>query len=337
MSPQEAISVMKSRETEFRGLKWQAHCTQARRASDEVYDSGPPNMLEPLDYRAEVALDVIGGRYLVRADSTCKWIRGAAPFLSTVAVQSFDGELYREVSWSNHSLTLPVPGETPGMGTISRAKEHLGFLTTPGTTALETQGLPLGLAYMPPFFWPVGTRCPPQRLSKIMRSWLDEGRDVAVVEDDTGTWSIIVCADTLSGNIRKWGVEPGTLGYNHLLQITYDPAKRGVVTGVKLLASDKRGEFTSEDVCIELDVREVTGGFWVPKTIKEVWPPDKLMTVTSVEGVEVNPPVDAGTFRLEFPKSVHVTNYVEKMYYITGDALDREAAMQAFLDRTNYE
>ena len=61
------------------------------------------------------------------------------------------------------------------------------------------------------------------------------------------------------------------------------------------------------------------------------------MYATSCEAVEVNPAVTSETFRLNFPKGVYVTDYVNKMWYVEGSPTDRQTAMQKFSELLEFE
>ena len=226
---------------------------------------------------------------------TTEWDGGAAPFVSTLDQCSFDGETYRELRWSKPGTTLPNPESSIGLAVVSRSKGHLSVV--PGKDLLEIMCFELGLTYMPPYFLAVGTHYPVQPLSKLMRTWLDEGKGVAVTENETGEWTIDVKLDIG----RCWGAPDGSIP--HLFRIAYDPRKGGAVGGVRALAPDKNGNYECENVRVEIDLQEVGGEFWAPKTIKLVWRWDKLMTITTCEAVEINPPVSAGTFAWIFPKA----------------------------------
>jgi len=49
------------------------------------------------------------------------------------------------------------------------------------------------------------------------------------------------------------------------------------------------------------------------------------------ESLEINPPVDAHTFQIEFPDGVYVDDYVEKKYYQAGDPVDEDKAVYDFM------
>jgi hypothetical protein len=159
-----------------------------------------------------------------------------------------------------------------------------------------------------------------------MQTWLDEGKDVVVAEDIEGAW-IIGATLRVGGNN---GTSRGLSCRDHFFQVSYDTRKGGVVTGVRLLAPDDAGKLTREAARVEIDLQKVENEFWMPKTIKEVWPGDKLMTVTSCEDVEANPLIGDEAFRCEFPDGVRVEDHIRELYYETGKPLDQHAAHQDF-------
>ena len=321
------MSVMESLEKRFRVLKWQARCAQGIVDSSEDAHSASPEIAKPFfNQCSEVTLDRTTGRYYLQRSGTYNCVRGAAPFISSLEQQSFDGETYRKVQWEKHGKTRPTPQDAVGFGTIRRNKDHL---SAPGTSVVEQGTLVLGLAYMPPYCFALGTSYPLQPLSSLIQTWLFEGKDVVVTEDDAGVWTISV--EVSVGGCG--GGECSSPSYEGLLRIAYDRAKGGVVTGVRLLGTDEAGEFNFDNVRVEIDVQDVGGGFWAPKTIKNVYPWDSMMELTSYDAVEINPPVSADMFRFEFPKGVHVTDYVNEMFYIKGSDIDRQSAHEAFLHR----
>ena len=54
------------------------------------------------------------------------------------------------------------------------------------------------------------------------------------------------------------------------------------------------------------------------------------------ENFEINPPVDASVFQLEFPEGVHVEDYVDKKYYKVDDPMDEEKAVYEFMQRHGF-
>lgn len=305
MSPKDAISVIESLESKFQALKWHARCQQAKLTTPD--NTKNYEVIEPIDMRSEIIFDPIGERYLIKINSVNKWVQGADPFVSTVEAHSFDGEVYRQLDWEKPGKILPTPNDTRGNGVICNDK---GNLSPWGNDIVKKQSFALGTAYMPPYFSSISADYPTQRLSRLIRTWLDEGKEVTILESNTKVWTI---------NAKPFKLGP----YDHLLTITYDLTKGGVVTGVRLLAPDEKGEYLCENVRVEIELQQVNGHFWFPKVIKQVWPNDNSMTFTSIENIEVNPPITAETFRVEFPKGVYITDYINKMHYVEGNAIGR--------------
>jgi hypothetical protein len=321
MSPQQAISIMESLEKDFRVLKWRARCRSARLTNPG--DTRAFEVIEPYDCRSEATFDPIGGRYSYRQCCTSELYGGDDPFLSTISHGSFDGEFCRELLWSEPGITLPDPQTSWGSATVSRPAS----LRDAWDTGLKIGAFELGLAYMPPYFHESFTDYPIQPFSAVVRTWVDEGKEVSIAEEDTGEW--IVCV--------KLNVGGGCSAEDpHMFRIAYDPTRRGAVIGSRVIAREPTGEY-HRDICrSEIDLLEAAGGFWVPNTIKGMCADEQMnltsMTITSLEAVEVNPSVTAETFRLDFPKGVHVHDAVNKVSYVEGEPIDHESAQRIFLN-----
>jgi hypothetical protein len=156
----------------------------------------------------------------------------------------------------------------------------------------------------------------------LLRKWLDEKRDVSIVENGNGAW-------TIATRVRYGGLD----GCH--LRIRYDPTKGGVVTGAQWVFVEKGHDY--ENARLDVELQKVADGIWVPKTAKWIHclnrPPD--MVVTSFEGIEVNPSVGTTTFQMDFPKGTRVSDHIRKMYYVTGTDVDQKRAVQAFMERYN--
>lgn len=337
MSPQEAISVMEPLEERFHVLKWRAHRQQARLTSSD--DTHCFEVIEPYDYRSEVTFDLLGGRYLVRVrhGAPVKVTyddepEGAASSVWVTKEESFDGNVYRRMeSYKPATPKTPADNTTPAVQWVPPAEgcitKDTDNLFQPGQTLLSLYAL----EDMPPYYRALWGSYPPQRFSTLLRTWLAEGKDITVVEDSTGMWTISVKVN------MQFTTKEGPVCFEFLFRFSYDTTRGGVVTGVRLSAPDERGEFTIENGRVEIDLQEVRGGFWMPETIKDVYPWDKRMTVTSYDAVEVNPPVKADVFRLEFPKGVYVDDYVNKLFYVEGGATDQQSASRDFACRHRFE
>jgi hypothetical protein len=337
MSPQEAISIMEPLEERFHVLKWRARWRNARLTNPE--DTRSYEIIEPYDRLSEVTCDLLGGRYLVREgqSSEVTWGEEGEKVVTPVWItreESFDGETYRRME--SHQPVTPdtLAGDTssafpwvyPTEGCIARDKDNL---FQPDMTHLDPCAS--GLEYMPPHCSTEWTAYDCQRFSTLVQTWVAEGKDISIVEDAKGAWTLSVKLN-IQATYRGEPFCP-----EFLFRFSYDAAKGGVVTGVRWIAPDEKGEFTIENGRVEIDLQEVGGGFWAPKTIKHVNPWDKRMTFISCEALEVNPPVTAETFRLDFPQGVYIDDYVNRLFYVTGTAVDRQSATREFMVRHNLQ
>jgi hypothetical protein len=312
---QKALTVIESLEKKFQVIKWSAHCVETQLAT--ASDTTSVIKTKPGFFDSQIVFDSVGRRYRIEMKQVSEWINGDAPWMGMVSGFSFDGEVYRGWERQKHGMELPSEQDRPAFGDISKNRNEQPSredLVDFGCTAT-------GLGYMPPYFWD-GGESPNQPLSRLLRKWLDERRDVSVVENGNGAW-------TIATRVRY-----GALDGCHL-RIRYDPTKGGVVTGAQWVVVEKGHDY--ENARLDIELQKVADGIWVPKTARRISclnrPPD--MVVTSFEGIEVNPSVGTTTFQMEFPKGTRVSDHIRKMYYVAGTDVDQQLAIQAFMERYN--
>jgi len=313
MTPLEAISIIESLEKKFQVLKWQAHAWEAKLSNPD--DTKTYTVKEPYDCRTEVIFDMIGGRYFVRTNCTREWGSSSSKWYSYINEQSFDGDVYWELKYERYSNVLPTIQDTPGFGIISKDRRNL---SARGESVVEKYAFENGWKFMPPYITVPGIGYPAQRFSSLLKTWLDEGKDLKIVEEDAGVWIISV------GEMKI-----GTLGHQHV-RITYDMAKGGVVTSIKVLSPDANWEITMEGIRVEIDLQEVREGLWMPKMARSICPGDKNMNVVSFEVIEINPPTTSDTFRVHFPNGIYVTDYIKNKYYVMGGISNRPSEIKCW-------
>jgi len=118
-------------------------------------------------------------------------------------------------------------------------------------------------------------------VSSLMQTWLDEGKDITIADDGKGKWTI--------------GVKLKIATSNRELPSSYFPSpttwqKKALSRALDCWPQTKTWNFNVENARVEVDLQQVNGGFWVPKT-SGTGDLDKTMTVTSCDNVEVNPPM----------------------------------------------
>jgi len=309
--PEKALAVVEALEKRIQVLRWKARGVQAWAANAK--DLKSIVRTRPGFFYTQVVFDPVGRRYRIEMQQVGEWIKGAAPFYADRSEFAFDGEVYRGWHRGQPGKELPsAESGREGMGAVSKDRNDMpnredvvGFCCT-GT----------GLAYMPPYFY--DGESPNQPFSRLLRKWIDEKRSVSIVEDEQGVWTI-----TTPIKYAKRG------GFR--LRIRYDPTKGGVVTGAQWLFVDKDREI--ENGRLEVELQKVTDWLWVPRTSRWGATLDRQPPVAmgTYEAVEVNFPVDATTFALEFPKRVQVFDHISKSLYVTGTPTDEASAVRAYM------
>jgi hypothetical protein len=314
IAPQKALSVIEALETKFQVMRWTAVY-----GVGELSDPADSNSIAKLRnsfQRTEVIYDPVGRRYRAEMQGVCPWLDGERPYIGSCQGFSFDGEVYRTWERQKAGTELPTVRDDPGRGVISRdLSDHHLPEPLPQFAYLAT-----GMGYMTPCFSDFDS--PSQPLSRILHKWLDEGRDVTVVEDDEGAWTITT-PTTYAGHE----------GYR--LRIGYDPNKGGVITGGQWIYLGEEGEI--ENTRLDIELQELGGGVWVPKTVKRVSCLDRpaLVKFVTYEDVQVNPPVDSTTFLSEFPRGVRVTDHIEGKTYVVTGVVDEQSAVRQFMQMHN--
>lgn len=303
-----AISVMESLEKKIVVVKWNVHCVRTTLRS--AHDTSALDLNVEYDKHAEVTYDPVAGRYKVKQEGVQRWVNGAAPLISGTTAFAFDGEIHQRYEHEKGGKTAPTYEENPGFATISRDVNDVAQKTS----VLSVGPLALGLAYMPPHCWIPGTDFRLQPLSRQLREWVDEGWNVAIEEDGGGVWTIRV--------VKRKPSE-----FDDLVRIRYDPTKGGVVADLKRLTYDEKIEHER----VEIELQESKHGIWLPQVMKYVNPLNKWLVTTRCEAVDINFPITADTFRLEFPKGTRVDDEVQKMYYVVGRATDNQSKIREFM------
>ncbi|MFH1920714.1 MAG: hypothetical protein ABIP48_12600, partial [Planctomycetota bacterium] len=298
VSPQRAVSVMKALEGKFTALRWKSHYECARLNDGDDPDSIVERLWPNVD--VDVVFDRIARRYRCRAEGTYKWVDGPAPNGSSVEEHAFDGELHQFWSRRIPGTVLPTAQSVRANGRISRDRADIA-----DRDYLESSCLMLGWAYLPPYFWHPNR--PPQPLSSLLQTWIDEGRNISIVEDENDTWSIVV----------PWK-EVTELGTLHL---SYDVGKGGVVRRARWV--NKWGHDTAR---LDVELEQTDMGIWMPRSIRRIRCLDKFLDRIDYKDIEINPTIDAETFRCEFPEGCKVEDLAEKRTYLVG-ATTEEAAL----------
>lgn len=302
--PERAIAVMKSLEDRFRVLQWKAHFESAKLKGRDDLASITEKRLPEVD--VEVVFDPVIGRYQCKATGTYEWLQGLAPTLSSIDVYSFDGEQHRHWKSESPGHDLLAAKAAPAFGAISNDRADIRDRDYMQSVCMMT-----GLAYMPPFFWNPG--CPVQPLSSLLQTWIDAEWEVSIVENSKGRWSIAI----------PW--EDGKRGQIH---ITYDLEKGGIVTQARWVNVDG---IDASRVSVELE--EILLDKWMPKSIKRVG--NFIADLVDLKDIQINPAVNAETFRCEFPNGCKVTDFIEKKTYIVGSTSDRQSQLRLFASEHN--
>jgi hypothetical protein len=293
---------MKALEAEVKALRWKSHYQTAR-----VEDGDDPeSIVEKLypDARVDVVFDRVAQRYRCRVDGTYRWIDGPASQGSAVEEHAFDGELYQHWSREVPGTELPTAESARANGRISKDRSDII-----DRDYMKSFCLMIGWAYVPPYFWHPGY--PPQPVSSLLETLIDEGRSISIVEEEQDTWNIVVPG--------KLATELGTL------HMSYDIGRGGLVTRARWV--NKWGYDTAR---LTAELEEIEEGVWLPKSVTRLRCMDRFLDRIEYEEIEINPAIDEDTFRCEFPEGCKVENFAEKLTYVVGTTTDRQSQIRQF-------
>jgi hypothetical protein len=290
--PQKAIAMMESLEKKIQVLRWKAHCVEPTVASATDFTSVIKT--EPTFWDYQVVLDPVGRRYHVEMQGVLKWFEGVVPYSGTACGYSFDGKVYRAWSRDRNGDQLPT-GQEPTDGVISGNRKDIGWPNRE-SDLIQFDCIRSGIGCMPPYFW--DGEVPPQPLSRLVRKWMEEKREVSIVEGKEGLWTITTPV--------KY---PAPKGFT--LHIRYDPTKGGVVTGANWVFLREAREV--DNIRMEVELQKVADKLWAPRTVRWAFTLDKtpIVTTTSFKAVTINPSVEPNAFQLTFPEGARVTDYTK--------------------------
>ena len=291
ISAKDAISVMKSLEAKIPVLQWKAKWNGAR--LKDGYDLKSIVEKNTTQTEVESVFDPVSGHFRCKAKGTYKWVDGLAPTGSSFEEYSFDGEQYRTWKRMKPGNQLPTAGEVRARGFVGKDLKDIWWRKD--QDYIKTSCMMTGLAYMPPYFWDADKGV--KTLSSLMQAWIEEGRDVSIVEDTKDKWTITV---------------PGLVFGD--MSVSYDLGKGGVVTEAKWVDTRRNREL----VHLFVELQKVDAKLWLPKSITRVARVDKFMSRVDITDVKKVPKVGPKTFRATFPKGCCVTDYINKSRYVEG-------------------
>lgn len=315
--PSHAVSVMKRLEAKLRVLQWKAHCENAKLDDGNDPDSIVEKSWPETD--AEVVLDVATGRYRCQISGTYEWIDGLAPTGSSIEEHAFDGELYQCWKRIEPGQDLPSPVNSPVMGWISEDRGDIAGVTMRKRDYIHGDSVSefTGVAFMPPYFLHRGIY-PPQPLSSLLQTLIDDGREISIVEDDRNSevWKIAVSGKDIE------------LGHLHM---SYDIEKGGVVTEAEWITS-----YGPRNHSVNVELKKSEGGIWIPRSVERIDHLDRRLCRVEYENIKINPPVNADTFRCDFPNGCKVENFAEKRTYVVGSLADRQSQIRQFAQEHGF-
>jgi hypothetical protein len=226
---------------------------------------------------------------------------------------SFDGSVYREWRRSESAREQRV------MGVITKDLSDAVL----NRQCVKGEYLPLGLltGYPAIFRLQIGDRIP---FTFNLSSFLKENRTsiVSTNRHESGDIDVVLSFD--------WEVEKSRW-LSLTAEIRFDPSDC-VVTKQRVYYSRSS---TAIEFSATLPTFVIRAGKKVPSSIVYQRIIDKIAEEYEIqfESLEINPPVDAHTFQIDFPDGAYVDDYVTKKFYKVGDPVDEDQAMYDFMQR----
>jgi len=310
---EQALPILEALENRIQSVRWDVEVAKANLINPE----DPKSVKDWTDYstKGSVLFDPQLQRHRAEFESITKWTNGAAHNAGTRKAMAFDGDVYRRWHQLERSKQLPSD-DAHRRGSISKSETERGMAD--GQFMQVWGPGPLGIAYMPPYFWTEFT--PAEPVSKLLRRQTESGKPTTIDVQNDDTWIIHTIVPYRSGRLCS-------------VSIMYDPSK-GLVTGAEWRNAEPADSVVWKK--LEITLREVQKGFWVPTEAREIYKTLTPATLTRItySNVEVNPPVTAASFRIEFPPGTELRDFINNKQYTVGyPDKDQAKAVRSFMDR----
>jgi len=264
-----ALVLIEANEGRIKSAEWSVEFRQGT-----LTDPADPStaVFGKVAHTGRVIYEAKTGRYRVNLDSVSRWVQGADDHIASRNFWAFDGRRCHEYLYMKAGTDLPrvPPGPLDDHGS--------GRMFAAGVRPQEFdmyEGV-TGVADFPPKFQR-------RRLSASIRERPKDSAPVTVHEE-RGLWTVALPGK--EGEDTQW--------------VDYDPDK-GCVVGAAL-GFEREKAWRRHRITL----RQLPGGVWVPETVDEVMPLDKMINRTRYRDVEVNVGHDDAVFRLDFPEVVRV-------------------------------
>jgi hypothetical protein len=160
-----------------------------------------------------------------------------------------------------------------------------------------------------------------KKISDVFQQWEKEKRIASINENpDTKKNEIEARIDRVQGTD------------DFFLKILYDPVTNTVEHG-ELFSRFKGIQYVM--TIYDIEFQENENGIKFPKFVKEIYPLDHRIILSSYSSLKINPSLTENTFQVIIPDGINVSDYVLKQFYKVGDLIDEDKAISDFMTRYN--
>lgn len=259
--------------------------------------------------RGNAIYDDITGRFCFEIEATMRWIGGASDVVSKRDQWCFDGTEYTRLTKEYPGVELPSADDadtnagTPAEAHISKS------LSDPGGLAIYRRQS--GMSAFPDFLptplmgFPERTVALPYALD-LVAEWIANGY-VHDVQLQGNTLLLQLIAPE---------------GGKHCVEYSFDMDRGGAVTRILMSAQPGTPPFAVTTV----QNKEWMPGIWAPFRIETLFLLDGNGARTSIDSVEIDPPLDDVEFRVHIPAGTTVWDESTNMGYTTINSPGDQAA-----------
>jgi hypothetical protein len=308
------IKVAKSHEKNNYVFHWQ--CQRKQGSYSDI------NKLDTIDSKGQIEnydvfFDTYRKQYNVHGNMCRLWTGGDSDYISIEVGFSFDGKTYTCWKRAKSGKVLPTE-EDHGECQISR---DLSDVEQDVNVFSQTNGVYQGIGFGVPGFVTVNTYdyYGAEKISEVFQQWEKKKRSISINENqENQKVEIEVRVDRIQGTD------------DYFLKMLYDPSTN-IIEHAELFSKYNGKQYVMTIYDVEFQKDENGNRF--PKLVKEIYPLDHRVILTSYSSFKTNPQLSKDIFQTTIPDGIYVTDYITKRYYKVGDIVEEDKAIDRFMQR----